>query len=1780
MILQAAYLFQIRPRRGYRNSEDQPQTTAVPPKAQQQYRTTYDQSLATKDLYTQYKDGQLQDILTRLTRLLLHPEFQPRLMRSSYSFRNKESSYGHHHHSERRDRTQHGHQSGESSKKSKRTRRDLQDYPIFLTGNPPDLVRLAIEFGHIPFVDHLLHRGFRPRDLPEYFSMIPWLPVGPDKSNIRDQGNIPDEDLEGTTLKANEAAGEQAAAEHQDLPKSYLKRSHELSRIWECMRIANQELMDACSRADLTAVLKVIDATLVRPRPALEGSARSNIYPSTGHMLRTKADQKGKHRQLNQDDPESSQGQTDMESTLSDQQLVGVDMADIQVGSSSHHSRNLAVAVEGVGSPEDNIHPPSLSLAPQPAVIHWSTTFRTRPRVDSGGSHANIRPLIAESFKISHLERQESQTHMPWIDGRALTSALLAVCFRRDGFESEEAAALEESKAVPIVSELLKYDCMLTAQSLGQAVLGVAYSRPSGSLKNAHERRLQQQHQTQRHRVAGTPTVSVMDLLMERIGPREWLKLIKCYLQRQEFEDLAVILERCPFKGPQIEAAEKARNTDFRQPNRSGSCDALNQQESYRRQVRELIVREAGICGVGTRLGHFTGRGIGQASYNVSSTLHTASRILFTGSGTRFNQSYMLPRGGFRGISGNNSGHSSLVGGEQTVDTAESFHDADDDAQIDTPPAEMNYPSEPTQQQSSTHHGNKDDGPEVAVDHNGEDGFESAEHIDAQDTNLAFGGVGTSTTSSSRPGPGIVGIAIQVKAPEHILKALLNMGFRFFSISDLSIPDIGHPLALQFRQQEKMNRQLVEFCMVPSMESRGSEVGVNKCKGKQKKAPRRGECRYDAADDDYHAMVVERFLYPAASNPARGAVSISGLPSLIYGYSGNGSRCNQSHGPIAMTRQRSSLINSPANPPSPTSVATSKLSEHAAIPTTSTASSSLPPSNVFQFVLPPIQLGDSIEEIAAAAASRISDDEDIRSTWPPSSLSLAQIERSRLAKSMPLPIRTSMTETRPSSADGRCSLSCQPSPELSPQQQMIQETIRRRVRECLSSEYIDLVTVGICLYQACYHRKELLLIVLLEHRLLVAQDALTGAVQVAASVGWKRGLELLLMQKGDMEAEIEPVVTTTSEHIHQGTSTKWDHATAVQLYPGQGGQRSSSAGILSTESRARASTAGGIEGFVSRGLRRRRSDGDQLNRISGSSGNGSGSTGYDDRIEAGVGVGEGFDYNRRSSFDFWEIPPSSADHGDSTPSYALRSLYSTPVAPTPRSSSLKTKLLYLLPNLSTTFSNSSSGGLADAQKGPRAGHEREHEENYQDREKPEEDPQYATHPSTSAPPVLMLSTSGLWSLPSVMMQRKSRNAVVALMAAVTRNDPGLVHWLIETFADIKVAHILQALMTACDLGLVRVVQELMGSSLITDQQGVGAEGTKDSNGSRRLFRSWLAFQYKKILDLTIVLPAGSESARATTEDATQEFNSFPFIFLMESSPLFRHFYMTLNTLSSCRFMTKGRDLSRNSYSADPSSSQARNSTKSSTENMGSTPRRYSTDPLLSHRHKSINAQRQNGRSRAPQDTKLEIIRIMLAPVLELLGPISVRKALDRLPRDCWWPLDHDVRLVVDQEARKSMVAIIMSKKQQELRKRVHVGEQQPQKAYERKRLRHAQQSGLLGHLQQHCRRGHGSAQRQGQGQRQVQRETGGQEVVLDENEKEDMNGSAVEQHGKQTLHKAAGHWRKVRRWMMHRRQRRRSPANEDLDAEKRMSLDHRTTTRDMGPEPSFFRGMSLGNIVM
>ncbi|KAG0381127.1 hypothetical protein BGX24_009956 [Mortierella sp. AD032] len=1989
----------------------------------------------------------------------------------------------------------------------------MQDYPIFLTGNPPDLVRLAIEFGHVPFVDHLLHRGFRPRDLPEYFPLIPFLttpaqpfedhrPSREDASSLAaaavssssgatrigtqrwstDTGggvgsssdhatatlDVTDEDEVGerrrTSNSGSSSSGEQQA-EHRDRNTALLKRSLELNQIWECMRLASQELMDACSRADLDAVLKVLDSTLIHPRLSLEetaaqeaaaaaaavaaAAARNDVDDDSGDHS-TEAAGRGidKHGKQRQSSIDPIQIRHDSIGTGSEARFLEEDLAftEMEMSSSSFAGAGTSSSHQ---APAVNV--PSRdhildSTDGVPTVIHRASLFRPRSRVNSDGdttttgSHAGDNSSHDDHHQPnSPVVRSNSDTlsgsdnttdtntndidhdpppHMPWIDGRALTSALLAVCFRRNGYDTLEAELEEELRAVPIVKELLRYDCMLTAQSMGQAVLGVAYSRSTGSLKRVREQRLiWRKHrvqsgggrrqdrsiggssvQSRRDSVsqqgggvgssfigesssagavgAGTATgagqqvggltETVMDLLLERIGPREWLKLIKCYLQRQEFDDLVVVLERCPFKGPQLETRNKEQQ-DKNQQQRSytGSSSASNARQSgfafgagggisghqgggYDRQrAREMICRETGICGVGTRIGHFNDRGIGQSSYNVASTLYEASRILFTGSGTRFSHSYMLPRGGFRGIGGNSSGHTGSPNNSNVsqvaVETAdESVHMVDEEGHLgggggsgvggsemdsqQTPltsdgPPQQQVPSQSNSrdrhQQSSQlqsdparrtsrQHGNVEQDSDAGSDddssdsdgpaEDGEDDPESNnEHLESHDSNFAFGGVGSSTTSSSRPGPGIVGIAIQVQAPEHILNALLKMGFRFFSICDLSISDNRHPLALQFRQQEKTNRQLIEFCMVPNLERLGDGIvdvggggsggrGKKGGKGKRRKFEKRDESRYGEADREAHAQAVQLFLYPAANNPTRGWSSIPALPSMISSISqristslggGGGHYYSNPPSPSTPTHVALPSVSAPSSP-SPAAVVTSA---------TTAATHGLTPSNRLQFILPPMQLGDSFEAISTVVRFSDQHPDHAQSSSSPTTSTAnnynsdidaqSRYRQSGFGASMPLPIRTSMVEKRlstessffalqslrdstgnyllPRSPSTSSSSFTSPAIHFSTQQRMLHETVRRRIRETLRSDYMDLMTVGICLYQACYHAKEVLLTVLLEHRLLIAQDALTGAVQVAASVGWKRGLELLLVQCGDMEAEIEPVVTTTSDMIHLGASMKWDHATAVQVFPSgrRAGEAGSSTGrkaglpgSLGSRRGARIAAAGGLEGLVTRGLRRHRSDGSRLNRF----GDGSGSGGF---FNGGGGVsyvsGDGSNseqrpLNRRASFEFSHSPVSqpggvfsTSPTAESPPlsnSYPLNNPLLEPVIPSPRSSSLRSRLSSLIPNLGV-----SSGSTTDLLQRPSSSSKcKQQQSSSQQQQQSTRQgspsallPTAKTSRTDSPPAILMLSTSGLWSLPSVMMQRKSRNAVVALMAACTRNDPGLVTWLIETFADIKVVHIMQALMIACDRGYVRVIKALLGDPLVVRDAAEGSEGVRagkkkaSSDGkkkddssrpaaatSRSLFRRWLAIQYQQIMDLSSQPTSSSSSANRPAGSGVTEhenectrsdpeggsappsimprYNSFPFVFLMESSPLFRHYYQTLNTLSSCEFMLKrtasdnpgagaggpGVSGARGTYWA-PSQGPTTTPVAGSSPNPTGTPQQQQqqTPPADQEGEPSIAATANNNTTSAgptptsrarptttrqtpptpSQDLKKEIIRLMLSPILETCGAISVRKAMDRLPKDCWWPLDHDVRMFVDQMARKDMVAVVVGMKRRQKRE-----QQQQEKDTEGLRVQrvmrervvvraqeveHDEREGQHGHRRQGSRMvdlGQMSAQKKKEQQKRGGGGGGGggggsgaRELLSDEEKGEE--GGKKKLTANDRWHKASGPFRRVRKWVVDRK---------------------------------------------
>ncbi|KAF9910664.1 hypothetical protein EC991_005970 [Linnemannia zychae] len=1888
--------------------------------------------------------------------------------------------------------------------------------------------------------------------------------------------------------------------------------------------------MDACSRADLDGVLKVLDSTLVHPRLSLEettaqeaaaaaatsaavaavrddGADIGGTDPSTGTSKGAQGRDRDRHGKQRQSSVDLNQNRHDSIGTGSEAKFLEESL----VMSAMEISSDVDA---GVGTSS----PPRTSVATNPSrdrtlestnevptVIHRASLFHPRSRVSSDGGCTNTDSSAGDNnndehnHPISSVVRsnsdilsgsdnsdQDPPPHMPWIDGRALTSALLAVCFRRNGYESPEAEHEEELRAVPIVRELLKYDCMLTAQSMGQAVLGVAYSRPTGSLKRTREQRLswrrqklQSRGRRQSQSVGGSSsqsrrdsvaqqgggagsssvgdssssaagglggvsatmpgqrvtgmTETIMDLLLERIGPREWLKLIKCYLQRQEFDDLAVVLERCPFKGPQLETRnkEKEKNqqqrsfssggagADYGHPgvftygaaSAAGGVFSSHHGDHGRQRAREMICRETGICGVGTRIGHFNGRGAGQASYNVASTLYDSSRTLFTGSGTRFSHSYMLPRGGFRGIGGNSSGHtgspSNSTASHVVGSADESVHAVEEESYMSsggggervpggdgyhqTPPSSGRQQWQEQQhlrsdirdqhQQSSHQYDNAEEERDTDDGDDGSDSDDSdgptdseqddpeshVEQFESHDSNFAFGGVGSSTTSSSRPGPGIVGIAIQVQAPEHILNLLLKMGFRFFSICDLSISDSRHPLALQFRQQEKVNRQLIEFCMVPNLErlgdgieggkgnggrSRGSERKGGK--GKGRKFEKRDESRYDEADREAHAQVVQLFLYPAANNPTRGWSSIPALPSMVSSISqristsagGGGNYYSNPPSPSTPTHVAPPSISAPSSP-SPAAVVT--------VASATRATYSLTPSNQLQFILPPIQLGDSFESIStvvkfadqnpefaqpsssrpATVATTSNNNENNSGGGSPSqsTLTQARYRQAGFATSMPLPIRTSMVEKRlsaessffalhslrdsagnyllPHSPSTSSSTFTSTAPNFSIRQRMLQETIRRRVRETLSSDYMDLMTVGICLYQACYHAKEFLLTVLLEHRLLIAQDALTGAVQVAASVGWKRGLELLLVQCGDMEAEIEPVVTTTSEAVHSGTSMKWDHATAVQVFPSgrrsgeaAAGGRASLPGSLGARRGARIAATGGLEGLVTRGLRRHRSDGGRLDRFRDGSGNGgffdgSGGVSYvsGDASNGGADNGRPVELNRRASFELSHTPMFqsggvlSSSPTEETPSLLLpvQNPLLDPVIPSARSSSLRSKLSSLIPNLGV-----SSGSTTDLSQKPNSSKNKQsqqqsssqqHHSTWQASSSALLSPSTKNSRPNTPPTILMLSTSGLWSLPSVMMQRKSRNAVVALMAACTRNDPRLVTWLVETFADIKVVHVMQALMIACDRGLVRVVKALIGEPLVAGSQGVGGEREDVAAGkrkavwggkkkkdrtsqpaatmtSRSLFRRWLAFQYQQIIDMSTQPtsssslpnpPAGSgvteyegehtkADAEASTSITTPRYDSFPFVFLMESSPLFRHYYQTLNTLSSCQFMlkrgtstqpsggpgvggTRGSNLAppyattatsvagsphistgtrqqQQHLSAGHDSEASSSAVYNDNDNLATGPSNStppsSTPPIppqltplqrraSAHSHSHFSPSHSTPApprpttlrpTPPPQDLKKEIIGLLLAPVFETFGAISVRKAMDRLPKDCWWPLDHDVRIIVDQEARKEMVAVVVGMKreqrQQRQRQRAEedvlrvskaMRERVGAKAQEDKRESSGGRGvgGLTGEEEDEShnvqrRHGRQASRMADLWQMSEQKRKERQKKRGDRGGSEDEPSDEQEDKKKKTTndkwHKASGPFRRVRKWVVERRKNK-SLGKECLEEKKNADVE-------------------------
>ncbi|KAK3831147.1 MAG: hypothetical protein J3R72DRAFT_455098 [Linnemannia gamsii] len=1026
----------------------------------------------------------------------------------------------------------------------------------------------------------------------------------------------------------------------------------------------------------------------------------------------------------------------------------------------------------------------------------------------------------------------------------------------------------------------------------------------------------------------------------------------------------------------------------------------------------------------------------------------------------------------------------------------------------------------------------------------------------------------------------------------------------------------------------------------------------------------------------------------------------------------------------------------PPSPSTPTHVALPSVSapsspSPAAVVTSATtaATHGLTPSNRLQFILPPMQLGDSFEAISTIVRFADQHPDHAQSSSSPttstvnnynssdidggsssqSTLAQSRYRQSGFGASMPLPIRTSMVEKRLSTessffalqslrdSTGNYLLPRSPSTSsssftsaaihFSTQQRMLHETVRRRIRETLRSDYMDLMTVGICLYQACYHAKEVLLTVLLEHRLLIAQDALTGAVQVAASVGWKRGLELLLIQCGDMEAEIEPVVTTTSDMIHLGTSMKWDHATAVQVFPSgrRAGEAGSSTGrkaglpgSLGARRGARIAAAGGLEGLVTRGLRRHRSDGSRLNRF----GDGSGSGGF---FNGGGGVsyvsGDGSNseqrpLNRRASFEFSHSPVfqsggvfSTSPTAESPPlsnSYPLNNPLLEPVIPSPRSSSLRSRLSSLIPNLGV-----SSGSTTDLLQRPSSSSKSKQQQSSSQQQQQSTRqgsssallPTAKTSRTDSPPAILMLSTSGLWSLPSVMMQRKSRNAVVALMAACTRNDPGLVTWLIETFADIKVVHIMQALMIACDRGYVRVIKALLGDPLVVRDAAEGSEGVRagkrkaSSDGkkkddssrptaatSRSLFRRWLAIQYQQIMDLSSQTTSSSSSANRPAGSGVTEhenectrsdpeggsapppimprYNSFPFVFLMESSPLFRHYYQTLNTLSSCEFMLKrtasnnpgagaggpGVSCARGTYwapsqgqTATPAAGSSPNPTGTQQQQQQQTPPAAqegepssaatvnnnttsagpnnvtpppSTAPTHSqmtplqrrasaHSHSHLPPSQPSPsaptpRSRPtttrqtpptpPQDLKKEIIRLMLSPILETCGAISVRKAMDRLPKDCWWPLDHDVRMIVDQMARKDMVAVVVGMKRRQKRE-----QEQQEKDVEGLRVQRVMRERVVVRAQevehderegQHEHRRQGSrmvdlGQMSAQKKKEQQKRggggggSGGREPLSNEEKGEEEGKKKLTANDR--WHKASGPFRRVRKWVVDRK---------------------------------------------
>ncbi|KAF9571174.1 hypothetical protein BGW38_008670, partial [Lunasporangiospora selenospora] len=434
---------------------------------------------------------------------------------------------------------------------------------------------------------------------------------------------------------------------------------------------------------------------------------------------------------------------------------------------------------------------------------------------------------------------------------------------------------------------------------------------------------------------------------------------------------------------------------------------------------------------------------------------------------------------------------------------------------------------------------------------------------------------------------------------------------------------------------------------------------------------------------------------------------------------------------------------------------------------------------------------------------------------------------------------------------------------------MYRETVKRRIRDCLRSDFVDLMTIGICLYQACFHQKEYLLDVLLEHRHLVAQDALAGAVQVAASVGWKRGLELLLVRWGDVEAELEPVVTTTSDLVHLGTSMKWDHATAERILPAATKAGGGKQGIRGHDARAAgsararsssvrgvvAAAAEGLESMANRGLRRHQSDGGRVLRPRGGRFTRNGNMGQTDDV---AHVADG-------SLDPWgttppgglarpaslnnlrPAPPPAATTGSTAAPSANVAFLDPVVIPTARSSSLRYKRPVPPANQTERISSAHLNNASrrswfsrkirlfrQKRKQPPVSTPPQPEPTPQGRgtAKPEARTRAVRSPAT---PTVMLSTEALWSLPSSMMVRRNRNSVVALMATVLRNDPELVQWLVDTFSDIKMAHLMQALMIACDRGQIRVAQVLVGGKDEGDRSTNEATNPKDT--SRDLFQS-------------------------------------------------------------------------------------------------------------------------------------------------------------------------------------------------------------------------------------------------------------------------------------------------------------------------------------------------------